>query len=77
MIGKSPMKDWQAAVRTWENIRKQETPIEQEPKEEKTIVSDEEQIKKFQTFINAGFTVEEIKLTDNELYECAKRHGIA
>ena len=77
MIGKSPMKDWQAAVRTWENIRKQETPIEQEPKEEKTIVSDEEQIKKFQSFINAGFTVEEIKLTDSDLYECAKRHGIA
>lgn len=78
MIGKSPMKDWQAAVRTWENIRKKENPIEQEPKrEEKIIVSDEEQIKKFQSFINAGFTVEEIKLTDNELYECAKRHGIA
>lgn len=78
MIGKSPMKDWQAAVRTWENIRKKENPIEQEPKrEEKIIVSDEEQIKKFQSFINAGFTVEEIKLTDSELYECAKRHGIA
>jgi len=26
MVGKKPMKDWQACVRTWERNRKQERP---------------------------------------------------
>lgn len=59
-----------------QNLNNNSELIIPEQKNEKVIVSEEEQIKKIQSYLTMGFTIEEIKEVDEELYACAKRNGL-
>ncbi len=77
LIGKTPMKDWKAAVRTWErksndnDPKEKETVVSKDNKDNNEQTSSKQLERQYQEYISLGFTIEDMKGVP-DLYEYAK-----